>query len=84
MKAKIVTCNSVFEDWECVGGYSEVHDICDLSNKEHLIATIDSIIKNNLLYECEDTILEAVIIYCNDHRTVEYITEHCKDIFSIS
>lgn len=81
MKANVTTCNSMIENGECVGGYHELHEIRYLSGIEHLIATIDSIIKNNLLYGCKDTVLEDVIVACDDNNTVKYIAEHCNDIF---
>lgn len=42
---EIMTCNSIYKDGECVGGYHEIHKINHLQNSQHLIATIDSIIK---------------------------------------
>lgn len=81
MKANVITCNSMIENGEYVGGYHELHEIRYLSGMEHLIATIDSIIKNNLLYGCEDTMLEDVVVDCDDSHAVTYIAEHCKDIF---
>ena len=45
---EIITCNSMYKDDECVGGYHEIHKISYLQNSQHLIAPIDSIIKNNL------------------------------------
>lgn len=42
---EIMTCNSMYKDGECVGGYHEIHRINYLQNSQHLIATIDSIIK---------------------------------------
>ena len=42
---EIVTCNSMYEDGECVGGYHEIHRINYLQSVNHIIASIDSIIK---------------------------------------
>ena len=56
---EILTCNSMYKDGECVGGYHEIHKINYLQNVNHLIASIDSIVKNNLLHGCDDTILES-------------------------
>ena len=81
MKAYVTTCNSMIKDGEVNGGYHEMHEIKYLSGMEHLIATIDSIIKNNLLYGCEDTILESVVVDCSDRNAVKYIADHCNDIF---
>lgn len=81
MKADVMTFNSMYKDGEIVGGYHEIHNIAFLSNTEHLIATVDSIIKNNLLYGCDDTVLERVYVGCDDLNAVEYIIKHCDDIF---
>ena len=81
MKANIRTCNSAFENGSCVGGYHEIHIVHYLSSTDHLIATIDSIIRNNLLYGCKDVVLEEVHVVCDSKCTVEYINRHIKHIF---
>lgn len=73
---EILTCNSVYQNGECVGGYHEIHKINYLQNMQHLIATIDSIIKNNLLYGCEDTVLEEICVSCGDQEIEEEINSH--------
>ena len=73
---EIMTCNSIYKNGECVGGYHEIHKINYLQNMQHLIATIDSIIKNNLLYGCEDTVLEEICVSCEDQKTEEEINNH--------
>lgn len=78
-KIKILTCNSMYKDGECIGGYHEIHKINYLQNIEHLISTIDSIVKNNLLYGCNDTILENVSVSCSNQSVVDAINEHYKD-----
>lgn len=40
---EIMTCNSVYKNGECVGGYHEIHKINYLQNIQHLIASINSI-----------------------------------------
>jgi hypothetical protein len=50
MEIEIITNNVVRKNGMCVDGYHEVHKISHLQNVDHIIATIDSIIKNNLLY----------------------------------
>lgn len=79
-KIEILTCNSMYKDGECVGGYHEIHEIKYLQNVNHLIATIDSIIKNNLLFGCDDTVLESVSISCNDQGVIDVINEHYKGL----
>lgn len=77
---EILTCNSMYKDGECIGGYHEMHKINYLQNIEHLIATIDSIVKKNLLYGCNDTILESVSVSCSDQSVVDAINEHYKGL----
>ena len=59
---EIFTSNSAYENGVCIGGYHEIHKINYLQNVQHLIATVESIVKTNLLYGCDDTILEDVTI----------------------
>ena len=73
---EIYTANSSYENGKCVGGYHEIHKIKYLQNIDHLIATIDSIIKNNLLYGCNDTVLESVIVSCDNPLIANSINEH--------
>lgn len=73
---EIITGNSVYENGECVGGYHEIHKISYLQNTQHLIATIDSIVKNNLLYGCDDTVLECVIVSCDDQKVADEVDKH--------
>ena len=75
---EIMTCNSMYKDGECVGGYHEIHKINYLQNSQHLIATINSIIKNNLLYGCNNTVLEEVSVSCEDRKITDEINEHYK------
>lgn len=73
---EIMTCNSMYRNGECVGGYHETHKINYLQNMQHLIATIDSIIENNLLYGCEDTVLEEICVSCRDQKMEEEINKY--------
>lgn len=73
---EITTCNFMYEDGKCLGGYHEIHKINYLQNKEHLFANIDSIIKNNLLYGCNDTVLEEVWISCDSQKIINDINKH--------
>lgn len=76
MKVKIITCNSKYENGKCVGGYHEIHKINFLQNANHIIASINSIIKNNLLYGCKDTVLEEISVSCNDAKINDEINSH--------
>ena len=62
---EIFTSNSAYKNGVCVGGYHEIHKINYLQNTQHLIATIESIVNNNLMYGCDDTVLEDVNKYFN-------------------
>lgn len=73
---EIMTCNSTYKDGECIGGYHEIHKINYLQNSNHLITSIDSIIKNNLLYCCDNTVLECVTVYCDDLKVVDEVNKH--------
>ena len=75
---EIITCNSMYKDGKCVGGYNEIHKINYLQNTQHLIATINSIVKNNLLYGCNNTVLEEVSVSCEDQKIIDEINEHYK------
>lgn len=72
----IVTSNSKYENGECVGGYHEIHKANYLAGIEHAIATIDSIIKNNLLYAQSNTVLDDVTISCGDREILDNVEEH--------
>lgn len=78
MTVEIMTCNSSYQNGECDGGYHEIHTIKYLQSVDHIIATIDSIIKNNLLYGCKDTILEEIVVSCDNERIVEEINNYYK------
>ena len=73
---EIFTSNSMYENGKCVGGYHEIHKINYLQNAHHLIATVESIIKNNLLYGCGDTVLEDVMVSCDDQKVVDEVNKH--------
>lgn len=77
---EILTCNSMYQNGECIGGYHEMHKINYLQNIEHLTATIDSIVKNNLLYGCDDTVLESVLVSCSDQSVIDAINKHYKGL----
>lgn len=75
---EIMTCNSVYKNGERVDYYHEIHKINYLQNTQHLIATIESIIKNNLLFGCDNTVLEEICISCADQKVTDEINEHYK------
>lgn len=73
---EIFTSNSTYENGTCVGGYHEIHKVSYLQNTQHLIVTIDSIIKNNLLYGCDNTVLEDITVSCDDQKVVDEVSKH--------
>ena len=73
---EIFTSNCAYENGECVGGYHEIHKINYLQNVQHLIATVESIVKNNLLYGCDDTVLEDITVSCDDQKVIDEINRH--------
>lgn len=81
MKVTIITANSMYKNNQCIGGYHEIHEVNYLQNVEYVIATINSIIKNNLMYGCVDTVLESVEVLCENTATQIYIEEYFKNSF---
>lgn len=73
---EIYTSNSMYENGECVGGYHEIHKINYLQNTRHLIATIESIVKNNLLFGCDNTILEDITVSCEDSNVISEVNKY--------
>lgn len=73
---EIMTCNSIYKDGKCVGGYHEIHKINHLQNSQHLITTVESIVKNNLLYGCNDTVLEDAMVSCDDQKVFNEVNKH--------
>ena len=74
----IITCNSYYENGVISGGYHEIHTIKYFQNIQHLIANIDAVVANNLLYGCEDTVLEGISVCCKDKTVCNALTEHYK------
>ena len=73
---EILTSNATYENGECIGGYHEIHKINYLQNTQHLIVTVESIIKNSLLYGCNDTVLEDVMVSCDDPKVVDEVNKY--------
>ena len=76
---EVRTSNSMYKDGEEVGGYHEIHIMYYQQNIKHIIANIDSIIANNLLYGCEDTVLEDVTISCRNLSIIDQLVAHYGD-----
>ena len=72
---EIFTSYSVYENGECIGGYHEIHKINYLQNTQHLIATIESIVKNSLMYGCNDKVLENITVSHDDQKVIDEINK---------
>ena len=72
----IITCNSKFKDSKCIGGYHEIHKINMLKNFDHLISTVNNILSNNIIYGCDDTILECIFVQSSDDELVDKINNY--------
>ena len=72
----IITSNSLIHDGEYVKAYHEIHEINHLSNVEHIIATINSVIHNNLKFKNDDTILTDVFISCSNDDFQREVIKH--------
>ena len=80
MRVQIITCNSMYDEnnrW--VDGYHEIHEIDNLKGTEHFIATVDSIIKNNLKFKNDNSIIDKVIISSNNDKSLSEVINHFKD-----
>jgi ribosomal protein S3AE len=71
------------KDNDCVGGYHEIHEIKGLKNPMHIIATVTSIISNNIQYKDDDTVLKAVYIsFIDDNESMEEeVMDYFKNIY---
>ena len=78
MTAKIMTINSAYKNGRLIGGYNEIHDIKFLSSYDHLFATIESIVKNNLFYGCDDAVLTDIWITVPTKKDMVAVTDHFK------
>lgn len=79
MRIEVTTVNSRYENGSCAGGYYEIHNIQFLSGTKHTIATIESVIKNNLLYGREDTVLEEVMVSCEDSKLLTELKDYFNE-----
>lgn len=66
-------------DGEYVRAYHEIHEINRLSSVEHIIATVDSVIQNNLKYKNDDTVLTDVFVSCTEDGFTKAVIDHYKE-----
>ncbi len=76
---EVILSNSICKNGKSIGGRHEIHKISYLCSLQHIIATIDSIIKNNLLYSWQDEVLDSVEVYCNEKDIVDEISAYYKN-----
>ena len=72
----IITSNSLMRDGEYVKAYHEIHEINNLQNVDHIIATVDSVIHNNLKFKNDDTVLSDVFISCSNEDYQREVIKH--------
>lgn len=82
MRVIITTFNVLYKNYEVVEGYSEVHEINRISNIKHLIATIESVVTNNITYKNDKTVLNAIIVSCDDDKVCDVLIKY-YDAFQI-
>jgi len=58
------------------GGYHEIHKISFLSSPEHALATVKSIIENNIKFTDYNCPLVGVDIECSNFNTCELIQNY--------
>ena len=75
----IITSNSLMRDGEYVKAYHEIHEINHLSNIDHVIATVESVIQNNLKYKNDDTVLTDVYVSCTNDDFTKAVVDHYKN-----
>ena len=72
----IITSNSLMRDGEYVKAYHEIHEINHLSNVSHIIASVESVIHNNLKFKNDDTVLSDVFISCSNEDYQREVLKH--------
>ena len=66
-------------DGEYVKAYHEIHEINNLQNVDHIIATVNSVVHNNLLYKNDDTVLTDVFISCSNNTFQKTVIQFFKN-----
>lgn len=69
----VTTSNELFTK---DGGYHEIHEINFLSSPEHALATVKSIIDNNIKFTDYNCPLIGVDIECSNFNTCEFIQDY--------
>ena len=66
-------------DGEYVKGYHEIHEIHNIKNVDHIIATVKSVIENNIKFKNDDTVLTDVFISCTDEDIENEVIKYFKE-----
>ena len=77
---QIITCNSIYDkNNKWVDGYHEIHEITNIKSYAHFIATIESIINLNLKFKNDDSVIDRLIISCDDTHILNQVVQYYKD-----
>lgn len=79
MRIQIFTCNDVFQNNKYKESYHEIHEIDNIYCLDHIIATIDSIVSNNLRFKTKDTKLNSVIISGDNMEMINEVINHYEN-----
>lgn len=76
MRIQIFTCNDVYQNNKYKESYHEIHEIDNIYCLDHIIATIDSIVSNNLKFKTKDTKLNSVIISGDNNKIISQVISY--------
>lgn len=78
---KLSTINSSYKNEELISTYNEIHEILGLQSIDHIYATIESIVRNNLKYSNHDIKLESITVSMSftERKTLSKIISHYAD-----
>lgn len=68
----------MFRDGSFVKAYHEIHEVNHLQNVDHIIATVNSVVHNNLSFKNDDTTLTDVFISCSNDDFQETVINYFK------
>lgn len=75
MRIQVVTCNTVRENGKYKDSYHEIHEIDNLKNVDHIIATVKSIVTNNELFKDANVTLDSVIVSGSDYSVINKVID---------
>ena len=71
--------DSIINDNKYKESYHEIHEIDNIYCLDHIIATIDSIVSNNLRFKTKDTKLNSVIISGDNMEMINKVISHYEN-----